>query len=117
MPDSGKDHIFLKPEKFSDTKQYDYTGNVPKKQLIPPQNRANHTVELKEQVKIITKEMAAAIALQEESKSILDKGLIVEFESFEGIGDAFEENSFGRGIELLNTRYADKKNFCNCFYS
>jgi len=26
MPNSGKDHIFLNPEKFSDIKQYDYPG-------------------------------------------------------------------------------------------
>ena len=84
MPNSGKDHIFLNPEKFSDIKQYDYPGKPFPKQPVPSQNRTSHTVELREQVRIITKEMAAAIALQEESKSILDRGLIVEFESYEG---------------------------------
>jgi hypothetical protein len=43
--------------------------------------------------------MYAAIALQDESKSLLDRGLIVEFESFEGIGDVFENfNSSVNGV-------------------
>jgi len=75
VPDSGQDHIFLNPEKFSDTKQYDYPGGLSSKPPVPSQDRANHTAKLKEQARIITKEMAAAIALQEESKSILDRGL------------------------------------------
>jgi len=115
MPNSGKNHIFLNPEKISDTKQYDYPGKPSSKPPVPSQNRASHTSELRGQVRIITKEMAAAIALQEESKSILDRGLIIEFESFEGIGDAFEEYSFGRNIELLNIRYADKKTYATVF--
>jgi hypothetical protein len=105
MPENGKNHIIINPEKFSEIKRYDYTGRIPQKLLVPPRDRASHTAELREQTKIITKEMAAAIAIQEESKSILDKGLIVEFESFKGIGEAFEDKSFGRGIELLNIRY------------
>jgi hypothetical protein len=115
VPNPGKDHIFLKPEKFSDTKQYDYPGKLSPKPPVPLQNRASHTAELREYVRIITKEMAAAIALQEDSKSILDRGLIVEFESFEGIGEAFEEKSFGGDSELLNIRYADKKTYATVF--
>jgi hypothetical protein len=110
-----KDHIYLSPEKISDTKQYDYTGKSSPKQPVPSQNRASHTADLREQAKTITKEMYAAIALQEESKSILDRGLIVEFESFECIGDAFEEKSFGGDSELLNIRYENKKTYATVF--
>jgi hypothetical protein len=115
VPNPGNDHIFLDPKIFSNSKQYDYTGKPILKPPVPVQNRASHTNELREQARIFTKEMAAAIALQEESKSILDRGLIVEFESFEGIGDAFEEKSFGGDSELFNIRYEDKKTYATVF--
>jgi len=54
--------------------------------------------------------MAAAIAIQKEVNSILDKGLIVEFESFKNLGEMFEEKSFGRSSELLNIRYDTDNN-------
>jgi hypothetical protein len=109
------EHIFLNPEKFSENKPYEYPGPKPQKPLVPARDRTSHTAELREQVKTIKKEMAAAIALQEEKKSKLDRGLIVEFESFEGIEKAFEGSSFGRNIELLNTRYENKKTYATVF--
>jgi hypothetical protein len=115
MPKDGKDHIFLNPEKFSESKQYDYPGRLSSKPPVPPNDRAKHTEALREQVKIISKEMAAAINLQKESGSILDKGLIVEFESFADIGEVFEEKSFGRESELLNIRYENKKTYATVF--
>jgi len=115
VPNSGKDHLFIKPENFSETKQYEYLGKPSQKPPVPSQNRKSHTDKLREQTRVITKEMAAAIKLQEETKSILDKGLLVEFESFEGIGEAFEEKSFGRDIELLNIRYANNRTYATVF--
>jgi hypothetical protein len=115
VPEAGKDHIFLKPGEFSEVNQYDYTGRIPKTPFVPSRDRAIHAAELWEQARIVTKEMAAAIALQEESRSILDRGLILEFESFEGIGEVFEEKSFGTGSELLNIRYKDRKTYAAVF--
>jgi len=111
----GKNHIYLNPENFSDTKPYDYPGGLSSKPHVPSQNRASHSAELREQAKNLKREMAAAIALQKESKSILDRGLIVEFESFESIGEAFEEKSFGKDIELFNIRYANNKTYATVF--
>ena len=112
---SGKDHIFLNPENFCEIKQYDYPGQPPVKPSVPLIDRASHTADLRGQTRIITREMAAAIALQEESGSILEKGIIVEFESFEGIGEMFEDKSFGRGSELLNIRYENRKTYATVF--
>lgn len=39
MPDSGKDHIFLDPKKFSNATPYDYTKSVrKKKEDVPAQH-------------------------------------------------------------------------------
>ena len=111
---TGKDHIFLNPEKFSETQLYSKMSQIPRNQ-IPTNNRTSHTAKLKEQIKIISKEMAAAIKLHEESKSILDRGLIIEFESFENIGEVFEEKSFGSGSELLNLRKENNRFFATVF--
>jgi len=111
----GKDHIVLNPKNFSETRPYVYTSIPLEKTPVPPIDRVSHASELREQVKIISREMAAAIALQEESKSILDRGIIVEFESFEGIGEAFEEKSFGGDSELLNIKYENNKTYAAVF--
>ena len=115
MPESGKDHVFLDPKCFGEIEQYGYTGAIHKKPPVPVKNRTIHATELREQAKVITKEMAAAIILQEESKSILDRGLIVEFESFEGIGSALEEKTFGGDSELLNIRHENNRIYATVF--
>jgi len=115
VSENGKNHIILDPKRISETQKYDYAGSTPRKTPVPPQDRVSHATELRRQAKAITKEMAAAIALQEQANSILDKGLIVEFESFEGIGQAFEEKTFGRGSELLNIRRGTDKLYATVF--
>ncbi|MFP3043086.1 S8 family peptidase [Treponema primitia] len=115
MADTSKDHLFLKPGFFSEKASYDYPKPPPQTQPVPAQERGTHAATLREQLTGIRQDIAAAIKLQEDSKSILDKGLIVEFESFEGIGEAFEEKQFGGNSELLNIRYEDKRTFATVF--
>lgn len=116
MAELGKDHIYLDPKKYSLTEQYIYAGTARRRLPdVPAQTREKHATDLWKQARVISREMAAAIALQEESESLLDKGLIVEFESFEDIGNVFEEKSFGHGNELLNIRKDANKTFASVF--
>jgi hypothetical protein len=59
--------------------------------------------------------MAAAIAIQEKAQTILDRGLLVEFESFDGIGEVFEKTAFDRASELQNIRYENGKTYATVF--
>ncbi|MCL2252806.1 MAG: hypothetical protein FWC12_12945, partial [Treponema sp.] len=114
MPENEKEHILLNPKYFSESTDYIRKRKIPKP-VVPTQDRASQAIKLQAQANIISKEMAAAIILQEESNSILDRGLIVEFESFEGIGEIFEDTSFGYNYDLLNIKREKNRYYATVF--
>jgi hypothetical protein len=115
MENVSRKHLILKQDHFSRSENYEYTGMPPLSKTVPPQERKTHARSLQNQLSSLSREMAAAIAIQEESKSILDKGLIVEFESFEGIGEIFEKQNVTPESELLNTRRKNGKVYATVF--
>jgi hypothetical protein len=115
MPDPSKKHLTLNPEHFSKLEDYQYAGSIPKRKEIPEQSRSAHAQTLMKQISGLSRDMAAAIAIQEKAQTVLDRGLLVDFESFDGIGEVFEEIAFGGTSELQNIRYENGKTYATVF--
>jgi hypothetical protein len=115
MPVSPKKHLSLNTEYYSRLESYQYAGGSPKQEDIPEQDRTVHSQLLTKQLSSLSKDMTAAIAIQEQAQTVLDRGLLVEFESFEGIGEFFEKTAFEGKSELQNIRYENGKTYATVF--
>jgi hypothetical protein len=115
MPNPSKKHLTLNPESFSKLEDYRYAKTPPRQESIPEQNRSAHAQTLAEQISGLSRDMAAAIAIQEKAQTVLDRGLLVEFESFEEIGEVFERTAFDGTSELQNIRYENGKTYATVF--
>lgn len=115
MPDKGKKHIILPKEHFSTLEKYLYAGGTPISKRVNPQDRASHANHLKSQIFILKNDMIAARAIQEKSKVEMDYGLLVEFESFDGIGEVLEDKSIVRTGDFRNIRYINGKAYATFF--
>jgi hypothetical protein len=115
MPDPSRKHLNLNTEYFSRLESYQYVGSLPKRKDIPEQDRAAHSLSLAKQISSLGKNMAAAIAIQEQAQTVLDRGLLVEFESFDGIGEVFEKTAFDGKSELQNIRYENGRTYATVF--
>jgi hypothetical protein len=115
MPNLSKKHLTLSPEHFSKLEDYQYAQSLPRQKFIPEQDRVIHSESLSKQISSLNQDMAAAIAIQENAQAVLDRGLLVEFESFEGIGEVFEKTAFDGTSELQNIRYENGKTYATVF--
>jgi hypothetical protein len=115
MPNLSKKHLTMSPEHFSKLEDYQYTKSLPPQKFIPEQDRVTHSESLSKQISSLNQDMAAAIAIQENAQTVLDRGLLVEFESFDGIGEVFEKTAFDRKSELQNIRYENGKTYATVF--
>jgi hypothetical protein len=115
MPVPPQKHLMLNAEYFSKLESYQYAGGLPKRNDIPEQDRTAHSQSLAKQLSSLSKDMVAAIAIQEQAQTVLDRGLLVEFESFDGIGEYFEETAFDGKSELQNIRYENGKTYATVF--
>lgn len=115
MAESPKKHLVLQPEYFSNRKDYLYSGGLPRKKPVPAQDRSSHFEKLNTQISALNQDMAAAIAIQKQSNVIMDYGLLVEFESFDGIGEIFEGASITKNSELRNIRQENGKTYATVF--
>jgi hypothetical protein len=117
MPDRAKDllrHLIV--EGFSERTGYTRPRSGGSNVDTPAQNREFHGNFLLSQVKSISINMLSAIQIQEKADTELDKGITIEFESFPGIGEAFDDMVFGRsGIELLNIRHISERTYASIF--
>jgi hypothetical protein len=115
MPDPSKKHLILNPKHFSKLEDYQYAKSPPMQQPVPEQDRPTHFQSLTKQLSSLSRDMAAAIAIQENAQTVLDRGLLVEFESFKGIGEVFEKTAFDGTSELQNIRYENGKTYATVF--
>jgi hypothetical protein len=114
MPDSKK-HLILQADYFANPVKYEYAGPIPPSKKVTPQDRDTHSQVLLSQVSIIKKNMDAARAIQEKAQVEMDYGLLVEFESFEGIGNVFETKSITSKSDLRNIRYENNRTYATVF--
>ncbi|MDR2072770.1 MAG: S8 family peptidase [Spirochaetaceae bacterium] len=115
MPDPSKKHLILNPGYFGKLEDYQSTREPPRQELVPEQDRPTHSQSLAKQISSLSRDMVAAIAIQENAQAVLDRGLLVEFESFEGIGKVFEKTAFDGTSELQNIRYKNGKTYATVF--
>jgi hypothetical protein len=73
MPGPSKKHLTLKSEYFSRLEDYQYARNPPRKKAIPEQDRSTHSQSLTNQISRLSRDMAAAIAIQENAQTVLDR--------------------------------------------
>jgi hypothetical protein len=115
MPNPSKKHLTLDPEHFSKLEDYQYARTPPRPKPVPEQDRPAHAQTLMKQISGLSRDMVAAIAIQEKAQTVLDRGLLVEFESFEGIGEVLEGTAFDGKSELQNIRYENGKTYATVF--
>lgn len=115
MPDESEkhSHLFL-GDSFSTKLKYLRNGGGSVK--ILPQERHSHGNTLFSDLKLISRDMLSAIQIQQESGIELDFGIRIEFESFEGFENAFEDMTFDNsGIELLCISHSSDKTYASVF--
>jgi hypothetical protein len=116
LPEERQPHIILQPQFFSNTEKYIYPKDVVIiKTPVPEQLRQEHGEQLRAQYKEITGRQKALYAIQKESGIVLDEGLTVEVESFEGLRDVFDEYKLVTLSRLLNTKVVGNKTYAAFF--
>ena len=117
MPDESKkrQHLFL-GDSYSVKSKYKRPPQSFSTPEIPKQQRQAHGDKLLSDLNVIKRDLLSAVEIQKKSGIMLDYGLQIEIESFEGFERVFEDLTYNKtGIELLCIRHENNKTYATVF--